>query len=78
MLWSQFSAIFHNFWRKNWRFSEIPMLWSNYFKIWLCFESKTPVFFAKFFGENILTIITSVPDLAIFRHSLSRFFTFGA
>jgi hypothetical protein len=26
MLWSQFSAIFANFRRKNWRFSQKPML----------------------------------------------------
>jgi hypothetical protein len=30
MLWSQFSAIFDNFWRKNWRFSQKPLLWSNF------------------------------------------------
>jgi hypothetical protein len=35
MLWSQFSAIFDNFRRKNWRFSQ---------KQWFCFESKTPIF----------------------------------
>jgi hypothetical protein len=29
MLWSQFSAIFDNFLRKNWSFSQKPMLWSN-------------------------------------------------
>jgi hypothetical protein len=33
----------------------------NFFKIWLCFESKTPIFSLNFFGENILKIITSVP-----------------
>jgi hypothetical protein len=27
MLWSQFSAIFDNFLRKNWSFSQKPMLW---------------------------------------------------
>jgi hypothetical protein len=30
MLWSQFSAIFDNFRRKIWRFSQKPMLWSNF------------------------------------------------
>jgi hypothetical protein len=30
MLWSQFSAIFVNFRRKNWRFSQKPMLWSKF------------------------------------------------
>jgi hypothetical protein len=29
MLWSQFSAIFDNFRRKNWRFSQKPMLRSK-------------------------------------------------
>jgi hypothetical protein len=32
-----------------------------FFKIWLCFETKTPIFFAEFFGKNILKTITSVP-----------------
>jgi hypothetical protein len=31
MLWSQFSAISANFRRKNWRFSQKPMLWSQFF-----------------------------------------------
>jgi hypothetical protein len=44
MLRSQFSAIFAYIRRKNWRFSQKPMLWSIFFKIWLCFESKTPFF----------------------------------
>jgi hypothetical protein len=30
MLWSQFSAIFDYFRRKNWRFSQKPVLWSNF------------------------------------------------
>jgi hypothetical protein len=30
MLWSLFSAIFPNFRRKNWRFSQKPMLWSTF------------------------------------------------
>jgi hypothetical protein len=30
MLRSQFSAIFANFWRKKWRFSQKPMLWSHF------------------------------------------------
>jgi hypothetical protein len=37
------------------------MLWSKFCIIYPCFESKTPIFFAEFFGENILKIITSVP-----------------
>jgi hypothetical protein len=31
-LWSQFSSIFSNFRRKNWRFSCKPMLWSIFCK----------------------------------------------
>jgi hypothetical protein len=42
MLWSQFSAIFDNFRRKNWRFSLKPMLWSKFCIIYLCFVSKMP------------------------------------
>jgi hypothetical protein len=30
MLWSQFSAIFDNFRRNNWRFSQKPMSWSKF------------------------------------------------
>jgi hypothetical protein len=30
MLWLQFSAIFDNFRRKNWRFPQNPMLWSKF------------------------------------------------
>jgi hypothetical protein len=44
MLWSQFSAIFDNFRRKIWRFSQNPMLWSKFCMIYLCFESKMPFF----------------------------------
>jgi hypothetical protein len=31
MLWSQIYAIFTNFPRKNWRFSQKPILWSIFF-----------------------------------------------
>jgi hypothetical protein len=48
ILWSQFSAIFDNFRRKNWRFSQKPMLWSKFCIIYLCFESKRPIFCRKF------------------------------
>jgi hypothetical protein len=57
MLWSHFSAIFDNVWRKNGRFFQKPMLWSNFCIFYDCFESKTPIFFAEFFGDNILKII---------------------
>jgi hypothetical protein len=51
MLWSQFSAIFANFLRKNRRFSQkLAAAWA-----------KNANIFARFFGENILKIITSVP-----------------
>jgi hypothetical protein len=61
MLWSQFSAIFPNFRRKNWRFSQKPMLWSQFLQKLAVVWAKNANFFAKFFGENILKIITSVP-----------------
>jgi hypothetical protein len=32
MLWSQFFAVFANFRLKYWRFSQKPMLWSNFYK----------------------------------------------
>jgi hypothetical protein len=32
MLRSQFSAVCANLWRKNWRFSQKPMFWSNFCK----------------------------------------------
>jgi hypothetical protein len=54
MLWSQFLAIFDTFRRKNWRFSQKPMLWSKGF--------------AEFFSKNILKIITSVPDVLVLRN----------
>jgi hypothetical protein len=39
------------------------MLWSNIFQNLALFWVKNANFFAKFFGKNILKIITSVPDL---------------
>jgi hypothetical protein len=61
MLWSQFSAIFANFRRKIWRSSQKPMLWSHFFPKLTVVWAKNAKFFAKFFGENIFKIITSVP-----------------
>jgi hypothetical protein len=61
MLWSQFSAIFTHFWRKNWRFSQKAMLWSQFLQNPALFCVKNANIFAKFFGENIFKIITSVP-----------------
>jgi hypothetical protein len=63
MIWSQFSAIFANFRRKNWRFSQMPMLWSQFLHKLAVGWAKNANIFAKFFGENILKIITSVPNL---------------
>jgi hypothetical protein len=40
MLWSQFSAIFNNFLRKNWRFSQKPMLWSFFSKFGFILSQK--------------------------------------
>jgi hypothetical protein len=51
MLWSQFSAIFDNFRRKNWRFSQKPMLWSNFWRNLALFWVKNANFFAEFFGN---------------------------
>jgi hypothetical protein len=64
----QFSATFDNFRRKNWCFSQQPMLWSFFSKLAFVLSKKNANFFAKFFGENILKIITSVPG-----HSCSIF-----
>jgi hypothetical protein len=72
MLWSHSSAIFAIFRQKNWRFSQKPMLWSIFCKkrvVW----AKNGNIFAKFFGESIFKIITSIPDGANLRpmgHSL--------
>jgi hypothetical protein len=59
---SQFSA-------KNWLFSSIPML-RSFFQNLALFWVKNAKFFAKFFGENILNIITSVPGRS---NPLARF-----
>jgi hypothetical protein len=61
MLWLQFSAIFAKFRRKNWRFSPKLMLWSIFFQKIAVVGAKN----ANIFGENILKIITSVPEFKI-------------
>jgi hypothetical protein len=38
----------------------------NFFQNLALFRVKNAIFFAKFFGENIFKIITSVPDWAKF------------
>jgi hypothetical protein len=82
MLRSQFSAIFYLLASvKKWRYSQNPMIWSNFFTIKHCFEPKTP-----FFGENILKIMTSVPANVVcftnraallrFNHTYLSFYVF--
>jgi hypothetical protein len=75
MLWSQFSAIFDNFRRKNWRFPQKPMLWSKFCIIELRFESKTPIFSPIFCRKylNMYIIITSVPRTEIRRKYFPRY-----
>jgi hypothetical protein len=63
MLWSQFSAIFPNFWRKNWRFRKTNVMIKFFSKFSFVLSQKRQ-FLANFFGENILKIITSVPGLS--------------
>jgi hypothetical protein len=53
MLWSQFSAIFDNFRRKNWRLSQKPMLWLKFLQKLAAVWAKNANIFAKFFAENI-------------------------
>jgi hypothetical protein len=52
---SQFSA------KKLAFFSQKPMLWSQFLQKLAVVWAKSANIFAKFFGENILKIITSVP-----------------
>jgi hypothetical protein len=52
MLLSQFSAIFDNFWRKNWRFLKNQCYDQN-FAYFSFFMRQNANFFAEFFGENI-------------------------
>jgi hypothetical protein len=59
MLWSQFSAIFANFRQKIGVFIQTN-LWSFFQKLAVVWAKNANIF-AKFFGENIFKIITSVP-----------------
>jgi hypothetical protein len=52
---------FGQFSAKKFAFFSKPMLWSNFFQNLALFWVKNANFFVKFFGENILNIITSVP-----------------
>jgi hypothetical protein len=63
MLWSQLSEIFANFRRKNWRFSQHPMLWSFFLQNVAAVRAKNANIFAKFFGKNIFKIITLVQEV---------------
>jgi hypothetical protein len=51
MLWSQFSAIFANFRRKNWRFSQKAMLWSIFSKFSFVLSQKRQ-YFRRFFWRK--------------------------
>jgi hypothetical protein len=61
MLWSQFSAIFDNFGEKLAFFSKTNVMIKILHNLAL-FWVENANLFAEFFGENILKIITSVPD----------------
>jgi hypothetical protein len=61
MLLSQFSAIFDNFRLKKLAFFSKNQCYDNFFAKISSSLSKKRQFFSKFFGENILKIITSVP-----------------
>jgi hypothetical protein len=71
---SQFSAILGNFRRKIGVFLK-NQCYDHIFVKTSCSLSKNAVFFAEFFGENILKIITSVsghPDLCTRTDALGR------
>jgi hypothetical protein len=66
MLLSQFSAIFNNFGEKMAFFSKTNvMIKMLHYLHSFVLSQKTPIFFAEFFSENILKIITLVPSLKI-------------
>jgi hypothetical protein len=72
MLWSQFSAIFANFRRINWRFSQKPILWSQFLQKLAVVWAKNANIFAKFFVENILKNHNIVPrnDVSRIKHEI--------
>jgi hypothetical protein len=61
MLWSQFSAIFDNFWQIIAVFLKKQCYDQNFAKFSFILSQKRP-FFAEFFCEKNFKIITSVPD----------------
>jgi hypothetical protein len=64
MLLSQFSAIFANF-RQKMAFFSKPNVMIKILHNLALFLVKNANFFAKFFGENFLKILTSVSDFMI-------------
>jgi hypothetical protein len=60
MLWSQFTAIFDNFWLKIGVFLKNQCYDQNFAKFGFVLSQKTPIF-PRFFGEKFFKIITSVP-----------------
>jgi hypothetical protein len=65
MLWSQFSAIFSNFRRKNGVFLKYQCYGQIIFKFGFVSSQKRQ-FLAKLFCKNIFKIITSVPGLIFY------------
>jgi hypothetical protein len=61
MLWSQFSAIFANFWQKIGVFLKNECYDANFLNI-SCVLNLQGRIFRHFFGENIWKIITSVSE----------------
>jgi hypothetical protein len=61
MLWSQFSAIFANFQRKIGVFLKDQGYVHNFLQNLAVVWAKNANIFAKFFGEKVFKIITSVP-----------------
>jgi hypothetical protein len=59
----QFSAIFVYFGRKSWRFSQKTDVMNIFLQKLALVKAKNANIFAKFFDENILKIIASVPVL---------------
>jgi hypothetical protein len=53
MFWSQFSAIFDNFQRKNWRFYKKTNVMIKFLHNLALFWVRYANFFAEFFGKNI-------------------------
>jgi hypothetical protein len=65
-VWSQFSAVFAPFSAKTLAFfSKTNVMIEFLQKLAVCSSSKNANIFATFFGENILKIITSVPEWTI-------------